>query len=81
MSKQKVIRTVKKHLDAVGHGIDFEIVKAGVRADGDWWYVPVLSRKNGKDVQRAATVSIFANIENELHKDEKLTVLLIPVID
>lgn len=80
MSKQKVIRTVRQRLDAVGHGIAFEIVEAGVRADGDWWYVPVLSHKNGKDVRREATVSIFANVEDELHKDEKLTVLLVPVV-
>lgn len=81
MSKKKLISAVKKRLDAVGHGIDFQIVEAGVRADDDWWYVPVLSHKNGKDVRREATVSIFANVENELYRDEKLTVLLIPVVE
>jgi len=81
MSKRKVISAVKKRLDAVGHDIEFEIVEAGGRADGEWWYVPVLSHKNGKDVRREATVSIFSNVENELHKDEKLTVLLIPVVE
>lgn len=81
MSKKKVIRFVKEKLRSVGHGIEFDIVEAGVRADGDWWYVPVLSHKNGKDVRREATVNIFANVETDLHKDEKLTVLLIPVVE
>ncbi|MGB7160854.1 MAG: hypothetical protein WBD40_22515 [Tepidisphaeraceae bacterium] len=81
MSKRKVISAVKKRLDEVGHGIDFDIVEAGVRADGDWWYLPVLSHKGGKDVRREVTVSIFANVENELHKSENLTVLLIPVVE
>jgi hypothetical protein len=52
-----------------------------VRADGEWWYVPVLSRLHGKDVRRDVTVSIFATVENELHKEEGLTVLLVPVVD
>ena len=81
MTKRNVISSVKKQLEAVGHGIRFEIVEAGVRADGEWWYVPVLSHKNGKDVRREVTVNIFANVENELHKSEKLTVLLIPVVE
>lgn len=81
MSKQKVIRSVKKQLQDVGHGIDFDVVEAGVRADGDWWYVPVLSHKDGKNVTREVTVSIFANVENQLHKKDRLTVLLIPVVE
>ena len=32
MSKQKVISAVKKKLARVGHGIEFDIVDAGVRA-------------------------------------------------
>jgi hypothetical protein len=34
-TKQSVIRMVQKQLDAVGHGIKFEIVEAGVRPDGE----------------------------------------------
>ncbi len=81
MSKQKVISAVKKRLKNVGHGIEFDIIDAGVRAEDKWWYVPVLSRKNGRDINREATVNIFANVENELYKSDKLTVLLIPVVD
>jgi hypothetical protein len=79
-TKQSVIRAVKERLAAVGHGIKFDILEAGVRADGDWWYVPVFSRLHGQDVRREVTVSIFAGVENDLH-NEGLTVLLLPVVD
>jgi hypothetical protein len=82
-TKQSVIRLVQKHLDAVGHGIKFEIVEAGMHADadGDWWNVPVLSSLHGKDVKRDVTVNIFANVENDLYESEGLTILLVPVVD
>jgi hypothetical protein len=81
VTKKSVIRLVKKQLDAVGHGIEFELVEAGVRADGEWWYVPVLSSLRGQNVKSDVTVSIFANVENDLHNSEGLTVLLVPVVD
>ena len=81
VTKQSVIRLVQKQLDAVGHGIQFEIVEAGVRADEEWWYVPVLSSLRGQTVKRDVTVSIFATVENDLHTTEGLTVLLAPVVD
>ncbi len=81
VTKAAVVRLVKRHLDAVGHGIEFDVVTAGVRADDDWWSVPVLARLRGQDVSRAVTVGIFANVENDLHKAEGLTVLLVPVVD
>ena len=80
-TKGSVIQLVKKQLDAVGHGIKFEVLEAGVRADEEWWYVPVLSRLHEKDVKRDVTVNIFANVENDLHNSEGLTVLLVPVVD
>jgi hypothetical protein len=81
VTKKSVIRLVKKQLDGVGHGIKFELVEAGVRSDGEWWYVPVLSSLRGQNVKSDVTVSIFANVENELHNTEGLTVLLVPVVD
>ena len=81
ITKRGVIQLVKKQLDAIGHGIKFEILEAGVRADGEWWYVPVLSSLHGQDVKRDVTVSIFATVENDLHNTEGLTVLLVPVVD
>jgi hypothetical protein len=81
ITKKAIIRLVKKHLDAVGHRIKFEIVEAGVRADGEWWYVPVLSSLRGQNIKSEVTVSIFANVENDLHNREGLTVLLVPVVE
>ena len=81
VTKASVVRSVQRRLDAVGHGIEFQIVDAGVRADGDWWTVPVLSRLRGQDVRRDVTVSIFATVENDLHNADGLTVLLVPVVD
>jgi hypothetical protein len=81
VTKKSVIRLVKKRLDAVGHGIMFEILEAGVRADGEWWYVPVLSSLRGQNVKSDVTVNIFATIENDLYSAEGLTVLLVPVVD
>jgi hypothetical protein len=81
VTKKSVIRLVKEQLDTVGHGIEFEIVEAGVRADGDWWSVPVLSSLRGQNVKRDVTVSIFATVEDNLHNSEGLTVLLVPVVD
>ena len=81
VTKKSVIRLVRKQLDAVGHGIEFELVEAGVRADGEWWYVPVLSSLRGQNVKSDVTVNIFANVENDLHNSEGPTVLLVPVVD
>jgi hypothetical protein len=81
VTKKLVIRLVKKQLDAVGHGIEFELVEAGVRADGEWWYVPVISSLRGQNVKSDITFNIFATIENDLHNTEGLTVLLVPVVD
>jgi hypothetical protein len=81
VTKKSVIRLVKEQLDAVGHGIKFEIAEAGVRADGDWWSVPVLSSLRGQNVKRDVTVSIFATVEDNLHTSEGLTVLLVPVVE
>ena len=81
VTKKSVIRLVRKQLDAVGHGIEFELVEAGVRADGEWWYVPVLSSLRGQNVKSDVTVNIFANVENDLNNSEGPTVLLVPVVD
>ena len=81
ITKPGVIRLVKNRLNAVGHGIKFDIVSEGVRADGEWWYVPVISLLRGENVKRDVTVNIFATIENDLHNEEQLTVLLEPVVD
>jgi hypothetical protein len=81
MTKRKVISKVQKRLQAVGYGITFDIVEPGVRADGEWWYVPVLSHRNGKEIPRDVTVNIFANVEDEMLKHDHVTVLFVPVVN
>ena len=80
VTKQSVIGLVKKQLDAVGHGIKFEILEAGVRADGEWWYVPVVASRHGHDVPREVTINVFANVETELEDEHNLTVLFVPAV-
>jgi hypothetical protein len=81
MSKAKVIKSVNDRLSKVGHGIEFSILTDGVRADGEWWYVPVLSKRGKKQLDRQLAVNIFANVENDLQRNQKLTVLIVPVVD
>ncbi len=78
MSKNQVIRLVTTRLVEVGHGIIFDIIKDGVRSEDSWWYIPVVATRNGKDVPREITVNIYANVEDELEKKNKLSVLFVP---
>lgn len=80
MTKAEVIQLVKTHLDKVGHGIVFEVLEAGMRQEESWWYVPVLATRNGKDVPREITVNVYANIEDDLEQQHKLSVLFVPVV-
>jgi len=80
MSKSKLIQSVKAQLGKVGHGMAFDVIANGVRQEDSWWYVPVLATRNGKDVPREITVNIFANIEDELERNERISVLFIPAV-
>jgi hypothetical protein len=80
MNKSKLIRSVKVHLGKVGHGIAFDVITAGVRQEDSWWHVPVVATRNGRDVPREITVNIFANIEDELERDEHVNVLFVPAL-
>jgi hypothetical protein len=80
MTKSNWIKTVKAHLAKVGHGIEFEIIPAGVGQEESRWYVPVSATRKGEDLPREMTVNIFANVEDELERDKHVTVLLIPAV-
>ena len=80
MSKNKLIQSVQARLAEVGHGIDFSVIAAGVRQEDSWWYVPVLATRNGKDVPREFTVNIYANIEDEMERNQHVNVLFVPAI-
>lgn len=78
MQRDELIDLIDQRFRAVNGGLQFEIVRDGVRQEGDWWYVPVVATRRGHDVPREVTVNIFANIETELEENSGVTVLFIP---
>ena len=78
MEKQELIGLIKERFSKINGGLTFEIIDDGVRQDSDWWYVPVIASRNGKDVPRELTINIYANIETELEENKDLTVLFVP---
>lgn len=80
MTKGEVIQLAMDRLRETGHGIEFSVVENGVRQEDTWWYVPVLATRNGKDVPRELTVNVYANVEDELEKQQNLSVLFVPVV-
>ncbi len=80
MTREDVRDLVKKRLDRVGHGIEFEIVEDGMRQEESWWYVPVIATRRGKDVPRETTVNLYANVEDELEENHGVSVLFVPVV-
>jgi len=80
VDKQEVIELIDNRFRVVNGGLKFEIIEDGVREDGDWWYVPVIATRAGKDVPREVTVNIFANIEDDLEENHHLTVLFVPAV-
>ena len=78
MEKQELIGLIKERFSKINGGLTLEIIDDGVRQDSDWWYVPVIASRNGKDVPRELTINIYANIETELEENSDLTVLFVP---
>ena len=78
MEKQELIGLIKERFSKINGGLTFEFIDDGVRQDSDWWYVPVIASRNGKDVPRELTINIYANIETELEENNDLTVLFVP---
>ena len=78
MEKQELIGLIKERFSKINGGLTFEIIDDGVRQDSDWWYVPVIASRNGKDIPRELTINIYANIEIELEENKDLTVLFVP---
>ena len=58
----------------------FEIIRDGVTQESDWWYIPVIASRGGKDIPGKVTVSIYANIETELKEENHVTVLFVPAV-
>ena len=80
MTKDDVIKLVDDRLKRVDGGLEFEVIRDGVRQDGEWWYVPVVASRHGHDVPREVTINVFANVETELEDEHNLTVLFVPAV-
>jgi len=65
-------------LRGVGHGIAFDVISEGVRLEHSWWHVPVVATRNGNDVPREVTINIFANVEDDMERNQGVSVLFIP---
>ena len=81
MDRDHLLVLLRDRFAAVGHGITFDVVEDGVRRDGDWWYVPVLATRNGRDVPREFAVNVFANVEDELEQQHGVSVLFVPAVN
>lgn len=80
MDKEELIRIVAERLSKVNGNLEFEIIRDGVMQESDWWYVPVIASRKGKDVPREVTIGIYANVENELEEEHDVTVLFVPAV-
>ncbi len=80
MDKAELIHMIDERFQSVNGGLKFEIIRDGVRQDQDWWYVPVVVTRRGKDVPREVTINIFANVETELEEANDVNVLFVPAV-
>ncbi len=71
---------IDTRLQKVNGGLSFEIIQDGVREESEWWYVPVVATRNGKDIPREVTINIYANIETEFEDEHHVTVLFVPAV-
>ncbi len=77
MSKEQIAELVRQYAE-VEEPLDLriEVLEAGVRPDGDGWYVPVRTLVNLP--KRYPYYEKLADIEEHLRQDENLDVLLVP---
>ena len=79
MDREAIIQAVEGKLRETGPSFVFEVLRAGVRQDGDWWYVPVAAtHRTGKALPREFVVSTFANVEDAILNDTGASILFIP---
>ncbi len=77
MNKQDIIQKVNHYLEPHQSAeMTIEVVERFVRADGDWWYVPV--RPTTHNPITYSYFGVLADIEGELKQNEHLDVLLVP---
>ena len=79
MSENEILDKVAERLDQhqpTGYRVD--VLRTGVRKEGDWWYVVV--RPSKEDVKAYDYNRILQQAENELEDEDHLKVLLVPVL-
>ena len=74
---QRVVEAVRRHIqDRHPGGVTLEVIPEGVRHDQEWWYVPI--RPSKRPPKRYEYYEALACIENDVQRQENLTVLLVP---
>ena len=77
MSKEQIAELVRRYAEAEEpQELRIEVLEAGVRPDGDGWYVPVRALVDLP--KRYPYYEKLADIEEHLRQDENLDVLLVP---
>lgn len=80
MDKDELIALINERFTAVNGGLTFEIIRDGVGQDQEWWYVPAIATRNGKDIPREVAINIYANVETDLEEKYDVTVLFVPAV-
>jgi hypothetical protein len=76
-SEQEVVEKVRKYLkDKHPGGANLEALSQGVRHEQEWWYVPV--QPDIRPPRRYEYYEALADVELNMLKQEKVTVLLLP---
>ena len=79
MNREVVIEAAREALAAIDPRFHFEVIEAGVRQDGDWWYVPVLAEgPQGIEPPHEFVVNAYANIEERLQEERHINVMFVP---
>lgn len=79
MNRDEVIRMAREALSQVDRRFRFDVIEAGVRQDGEWWYVPVVAEgPNGVEPPHEFVVNVYANIEEKLQEEQHLNVMFVP---
>jgi hypothetical protein len=79
MNRDEIIIVTRQALAQVDRRFRFDVIEAGVRQDGEWWYVPVLAEgPNGVEPTHEFLVNAYANIEEQLQVEQHINVMFVP---
>ncbi len=79
VNRDDVIERVREWLRVADPHFRFDVVEAGVRLESEWWYVPVVAQSvRGPEPPHDLVVNIYANLEDQLHDQFGINVLVVP---